>query len=126
MSAMFENTEDNVRVFCGDDHCSAMICGETRSIAVAEIDALGSPFKWWVARVLVSKPEDRGKGYGSQVLQAALKAIMEKTGGVGRVIVAPGGYDNDDRKFTFYVKNGFRQVVEERGIFEWRQIPGGR
>ena len=120
MAAMFENTEDNVRVFCTDDNCSAMILDEIGSVAVAEMGTLGNPFTWWVARVLVRKPENRGKGYGSRVLQAALKAVMEKTGGMGRVTVAPGGYDNDDRKFSFYVKNGFKQVTED-GLYEWRQ-----
>lgn len=111
MSAMFENTEDSVRVVCTDEYCSAMILDENiGSLAVAEINTLGNPFEWWVARVLVSKPKNRGKGYGSQVLQAALKAVMEKTNGMGRVIVTPGGYDDDKRKFSFYVKNGFRCI----------------
>lgn len=122
MSAMFENTEDNVRVFCTDEYCSAMILDENiGSLAVAEINTLGNPFEWWVARVLVSKPKNRGNGYGSQVLQAALKAVMEKTNGMGRVIVAPGGYDDDKRKFSFYVKNGFK-CIDEEGLFEWRQV----
>ena len=121
MAAMFENTENNVRVICTDSYCSAMILdGNIGSVAVAEMNTIENPLEWWVPRVLVSKPKNRGKGYGSQVLQAALKAVMEKTGGMGRVIVTPGGYDNDKRKFSFYVKNGFR-YVEEEGLFEWRQ-----
>lgn len=123
MGAMFENTEDDVRVFCTDDNCSAMILDDIGSIAVAQMGTLENPLTWWVSRVLVRKPENRGKGYGSLVLRAALKAVMEKTGGMGRVIVAPGGYDNDDRKFSFYVKNGFKQVTKD-GLYEWRQTRG--
>ena len=121
MSAMLENTKDGVRVFCTDEYCSAMIRNEIMSVAVAELNIFGNPYEWWVARVLVQKPENRGKGYGSAVLQEALKAVMTKTGGMGRVIVAPGGYDNDqERKFRFYEKNGFK-LANKEGLFEWRQ-----
>jgi predicted GNAT family N-acyltransferase len=116
-------TENELHVFCNDDNCSAMIRSKVDSVAVAEMNTLGNPLTWWVARVLVRKPENRGKGYGSRVLQAALKAVMEKTGGMGRVTVAPGGYDNDDRKFSFYVKNGFKRVTDD-GLYEWRQPRG--
>jgi len=97
-----------------------MIRSKIDSVAVAEMSTLGNPLTWWVARVLVKRPENRGKGHGSLVLQAALKAVMEKTGGMGRVTVAPGGYDNDNRKFSFYLKNGFKQVTED-GLYAWRK-----
>jgi GNAT superfamily N-acetyltransferase len=119
-SMPIENPEA-VRVICTDEYCSAMILDkQIGSVAVAQMNALENPYEWWVARVLVSKPGNRGKGYGSQVLQAALKAVMARTDGRGRVIVAPGGYDNDNRKFLFYLKNGFR-CIDEEGLFEWRQ-----
>ena len=86
--------------------------------AVAELNIIGNPFEWWVARVLVQKEENRGKGYGSVVLRAALDAVTAM--GAKRVIVAPGGYNKEKKKqFDFYMKNGF-VMVDKQGLFEWR------
>jgi GNAT superfamily N-acetyltransferase len=115
-----ETTPDGVRVFYSDGSCTAILVDETgvRAGAVADLNILGNHLEWWVARVLVSDPVDRGKGLGSLVLQAALKAIMVSTNGMARVVVVPGGYDNNhERQRKFYEKNGFRSVNEE-GLME--------
>lgn len=117
-----ETTAEGVRVFCSDDTCTATLTddGAVRSRAVADLNVLGNPFEWWVARVLVPDPTDRGKGLGSLVLRAALDAVLIPTGGMARVIVAPGGYDNDhERQRHFYEKNGFRSLGENQPM-EWR------
>lgn len=121
----FETTPEGIRITCGDENCTAMLVDDKgiRARAVAELNIIGSPFEWWVARVLVTDPADRGKGLGSQVLQAALRAILVPTAGMARVIVAPGGYDNDqERQRRFYAKNGF-EPLSEGGPMEWRNRP---
>jgi hypothetical protein len=121
----FETTTDNVHVSCADDSCTAMLYeeGAVSSKAVANLNIFSeNPFEWWVARVLVPNPADRSRGYGSLVLQAALKAILVPTGGMARVIVAPGGYGVDadpERRVKFYEQNGFKRVNDE-GLMEWR------
>jgi GNAT superfamily N-acetyltransferase len=107
-------------VFCSGGSCTAILVDErgVRAKAVADLNVLGSHLEWWVARVLVSNADDRGKGLGSLVLQAALKAIMVSTNGMARVVVVPGGYDNNHkRQRKFYEKNGFRRVNDE-GLME--------
>lgn len=64
---------------------------------------------WWVSRVLVSRDEDRGKGYGGRALDILLREI-EKQGGKA-VIVTPGGYGADPKKqIRFYEAHGFVKV----------------
>lgn len=121
----FETTPEGVRIVCTDANCSAMIVDDNgiRAKAIAELNALENPLKWWVARVLVSDPADRGKGLGSLVLQAALKAVLVPTSGMAHVIVAPGGYENGhERQRRFYKKNGFC-MVDDRGLMGWRCSP---
>lgn len=122
MIAEYGKTEDGISYSCSDDYCSATIIDEERCrcLAVAEMNTLGNPFEWWVARVLVPDRKNRGNGYGSSVLRQALQLVEKRTMGIGKVVVAPGGYDNDQqRQFGFYRKNGFVQVNPE-GLFEWR------
>ena len=126
----FETTPEGVHISCSDESCTAMLYeeGAVRSKAVADLNILGNPFEWWVARVLVPDPNDRSKGYGSLVLQAALKAVLVPSGEMARVIVAPGGYGADadpERRVKFYERNGFKQVNDE-GLMEWRCLPGSR
>ena len=60
---------------------------------------------WYVNRVLVDA-DYRGKGVGSKMLQAAIKAVKEQGG--NEIVVEPGGYDADpERQKNFYLRNGF-------------------
>lgn len=73
---------------------------------------------WWIARVLVSKSEERGKGLGSLALQRLLQLIVKQSSLPIRV--APGGYNEDPAKqIQFYEKNGFDQVADKPGLLEW-------
>lgn len=69
---------------------------------------------WYISRVFV-KEHLRGKSIGSQVLQTLLSEIKKQN--TKKVIVSPGGYDNDkDRQFNFYLKNGFKHSIENDEI----------
>lgn len=73
---------------------------------------------WWIARVLVSKPEERAKGLGSLALQRLLKLIAKQSSLPIRV--APGGYNVDpEKQFRFYTRNGFKQVPGQSSLLEW-------
>lgn len=86
----------------------------------AEADRVGDV--WWIARVLVRREEDRGKGLGSKCLQKLLSEIYLHEGGplndVGAtIIVSPGGYGADStRQERFYRKNGFVERKTEDGF----------
>jgi GNAT superfamily N-acetyltransferase len=78
---------------------------------------------WWIARALVTKPENRSKGIGSFIL-ARLKRSIEAVSDCHVLLVAPGGYSNEmDRQFAFYARNGFVPTdSEDLLIHEW--VPG--
>lgn len=108
-----------VEVRCDGGFCSAWLLDDVMGwpLAIAELN-LVEEGEWWVARVLVRDEQNRSKGYGSIVLQAALEAVADR--GAHRVIVIPGGYSNKKKKqFNFYKKNGF-VMVDKEGLFEWR------
>lgn len=82
------------------------------SCAEANIDI--EQDSWYISRVLVAQ-SFRGKGIGSKVLQILLNEI-KKAGGK-KVIVTPGGYDNNkEQQFNFYLKNGFTHSIESKDV----------
>lgn len=74
---------------------------------------------WWISRVLVSKPENRGKGLGGK----ALEILCEQVGKHGgkSIIVTPGGYaQNEDQQRRFYEAHDFKQEGEGFSVL-WRR-----
>lgn len=82
--------------------------------ALASADFVGD--HWWVSRVLVRLPGNRGKGLGSQVLGRLLQEIAKHP--CTRVCVSPGGYDEDPRQRAFYLKHGF-VPADEPDLLVW-------
>jgi GNAT superfamily N-acetyltransferase len=74
-----------------------------------DLDTLGGPEDWWVARAIVQgSPEVRGKGIGSTLLNLALEKAVSM--GATKVHVVPGGYGaNPEDQQRFYEKNGFKK-----------------
>lgn len=70
--------------------------------------------QWWINRVLVQPESNRGLGIGSHLLKM-LKEEVKKQGGT-KIVVAPGGYDqNKDRQVRFYKKHNF--IEYEQGSY---------
>lgn len=99
--------------------CSASWQGGTfKERGTVELDTVGGPDDWWVARAIVQGP--RSKGIGSTLLQAALAKAVEM--GARTVRVVPGGYgaDPDDQEH-FYERNGFEKTLEHgEPVWVWR------
>lgn len=73
--------------------------------ALAAADLVGD--YWWVSRVIVRLPGNRGRGLGSLVLTRLLQEIQGQP--CKRVHVSPGGYHDDtEKQRAFYLKNGFK------------------
>jgi hypothetical protein len=66
---------------------------------------------WYVNRVLVTNPSERGSGVGSYML-TVLKASLQRVSNFQALVVDPGGYGADPtRQANFYKRNGFRQLA---------------
>lgn len=68
-----------------------------RSRACASIDRIHADAEWWVSRVSIPKPEHRGSGLGSFLLQLALETVC-KLDQHPSVIVEPSGYGSDPQR----------------------------
>jgi L-amino acid N-acyltransferase YncA len=91
---------------------------ETGLVATASADYIPAMRHWWVSRVLVRAPADRGKGHGSAVLAKLLEEIAKAP--VKVVHVIPGGYSDDtERQRAFYERAGFKAWDEEETIMVW-------
>lgn len=87
-----------------------------RPVPVANVSADIVEDHWWIARALVRRPEDRGKGLGSIALARLLQEVRRST--VQLVWVAPGGYGSNPSQVTrFYKKHGF--VQRRDGLMIW-------
>jgi ribosomal protein S18 acetylase RimI-like enzyme len=64
---------------------------------------------WWIARALITPASERGKGYGSELLQKLISTIKQNPKlDCKFLLVTPGGYEeNTKQQFNFYKKNGF-------------------
>ena len=117
--------EPAVRVVATPESCSVslVVPGGFRAAAVAEASLMPwindgdhdpTPRSWYVNRVLVTSPDSRGSGLGTQVLEALKDAVRSQGG--REMIVEPGGYGADpDKQKNFYVKNGFKPYRDENG-----------
>jgi len=55
--------------------------------AIANADNMGD--YWWIARMLIGKHAERGKGHGTRILQALIAEVVKQG---GRILhVAPAG-----------------------------------
>ncbi|MGD9749419.1 MAG: GNAT family N-acetyltransferase [Acidimicrobiia bacterium] len=107
----------NIHVGSGDTWIMTAWVGEDAMAERATCDVAKIGDDWLITRVLVVGA--RGRGIGSQLLQAALQEAARL--GAKRVIVAPGGYEGDtERQFNFYMKNGFKPCSEPEGALEWK------
>ncbi len=112
-----------------------LLTGSTESRAVSWApDRVNNPFRnatasadrvadgvWWVSRVLVSSPDDRCKGLGSELLRLLRRDCSRQPGFV-RMIVTPGGYGSDPvRLRSFYERAGFTSDPESEWQLQWRQ-----
>lgn len=80
--------------------------------AVASCERISESI-WWVSRVLVQPAEARGGGLGSEVLGLLLAAFRHQGEPGAKLLVCPGGYENDqERQRRFYLKNGFVPAPE--------------
>lgn len=65
--------------------------------------------EWYVTRVVVRDPAQRGRGLGERMVKRLLEAIRRQ--GPAVVLVEPGGYAADlERQRAFYAKCGFQPV----------------
>lgn len=72
--------------------------------------------KWWISRVNVQGT--RGNGTGSRLLKTLVDEILKY--GKTEIIVAPGGYAEDEEKqFRFYKKNNFVETDEPK-LFKYK------
>ena len=95
---------------------SAMLVTDGK-VSIASIDNLMDG-RWWVSRVNVQGTE-KGQGTGSKLLKRAIDEVLSY--GPADIIVAPGGYSEDEKKqFNFYKKNNFVET-SERGLLIYKK-----
>lgn len=86
--------------------------GNVRGTIGADLIPHEGGVAWWIARAIVSPPDNRGKGIGSQMMAAFKEAVLKSS--CKKCIVAPGGYGANRRaQFNFYLRNGFTKVTKE-------------
>lgn len=103
--------------FSHDQHVCILWRGEgVRDTGTAEADDLGDGV-WWVARVLVQPPKNRGRGIGTELVRRMQREVVGF--GCKKLIVAPGGYDEDhERQRGFYLHCGFVQDEKDSMVWE--------
>lgn len=110
---------EEILVFGSGQACSASWRGASHAErGTVELDTLGGPDDWWVARAIVQG--QRSKGIGSKLMQAALAKAVEM--GAKTVRVVPGGYGADPvAQERFYERNGFEKITEnDHPVWVWR------
>ncbi len=112
-------TAQQFRVAVTEHVISVSFVSEHLSSGVASADRYGVDL-WWVSRVYI-RPTARAKGLGSIMLEKLKEAFAETATPRAVLLVCPGGYgENIERQQNFYVKNGFRQVLEsDQNVFAW-------
>jgi GNAT superfamily N-acetyltransferase len=86
---------------------------------VAEASDMGD--YWYVNRVLVQPPDQRGSGIGQQLVKRLLNEIRLLGG--RKVIVTPGGYgSNTTQQINFYKKCGFTEDKDAEGPFLYKKL----
>lgn len=89
---------------------SISLVEENGKISVASADNLLDG-RWWISRVNVQG--ERGKGTGSKLLTKLILEVLKH--GKTDIVVAPGGYNEDEEKqFNFYKKNNFIETEEPK------------
>jgi hypothetical protein len=83
---------------------------------------------WWVSRVVVNPRGARGHGLGSRALKLLQEALVQQEPMGVRMLVVPGGYENNVEQQThFYLKNGFVPSPEfGEGALVWEHKEGVR
>jgi GNAT superfamily N-acetyltransferase len=110
-----------IRVIKQPEYCSANYYPDDCSVrATAEASLVGE--KWWVNRVVVDPPTERGKGLGGRLLEA-LKGAVRGAGG-RTIFVSPGGYNGNVRaQKRFYRGHGFEPVKGSKGALLKCEFP---
>lgn len=121
---ILEPTEYGVlRAIATGHSLSATVVANSRSVGTASADltygvCLVDTWCWWLARVVVTKPQLRGQGLGTLLvrrLQALVSASRTQL-----LAVAPGGYGADpERQQSFYRRLGF-ELADDDGLLIWR------
>jgi GNAT superfamily N-acetyltransferase len=110
-----------IRVIKLPEYCSANCYPVDMSVrATAEASLVGE--EWWVNRVVVEPPTERGKGLGGRLLEA-LKGVVREAGG-RTLFVSPGGYNGNVRaQRRFYRRHGFQPVKGSKGALLRIEFP---
>jgi hypothetical protein len=106
----------DIRVNSSEFSVSVMTVNNGK-VSIASADNLLDG-RWWISRVNVQGVE-KGKGVGSILLQRLLQEVLKL--GQTKIIVSPGGYYEDkDRQFNFYKKNGFIESEESSELLIYK------
>lgn len=104
----------------GQSCCASWSATSSNDRGTVELNMVGGPEDWWVARALVQGSESvRGRGIGSTLLRLALEKAVSM--GACIVKVVPGGYNMRPKdQQRFYEKNGFKKTKTPEGaIWIW-------
>lgn len=107
MNPVITSTPENINIMLVDDGYLS------RGTASANLHPLKDHAArcWWISRVLISREENRGHGWGGMLLDTLIVEIIKQDGAA--IIVTPGGYGADPKKqIAFYEAHDFFKVGE--------------
>lgn len=107
--------KENLNIVKSQESISVLLVIDGK-VSIASADNLMDG-RWWISRVKLQGLQT-GKGFGTMLLKKLVTEIMSF--GDTKIIVAPGGYnENKEQQVNFYKKNGFVDT-EEKGLLIYK------